>query len=50
MPKEPNIATLNEIRTEDGQTIDQTIIVSTHNKELAKLADRKLEIKDGKII
>ena len=28
----------------------QTIIVITHNKELAKLTQRILEIKDGKII
>ena len=28
----------------------QTIIVITHNKELARLADKILEIKDGKII
>jgi len=28
----------------------QTIVVITHNKELAKLAKRTLEIKDGKII
>lgn len=28
----------------------QTIVVITHNKQLAKIADRILEIKDGKII
>ncbi|MBT6965548.1 MAG: lipoprotein-releasing system ATP-binding protein LolD, partial [Flavobacteriales bacterium] len=28
----------------------QTIVVITHNDVLADLADRKLEMKDGKII
>ncbi|MAX05229.1 MAG: lipoprotein-releasing system ATP-binding protein LolD [Flavobacteriales bacterium] len=33
-----------------NKEMSQTIIVITHNKELAKLAHRTLEIKDGKII
>lgn len=33
-----------------NKELGQTIIVITHNLELANLADRSLEIKDGKII
>ena len=33
-----------------NKELGQTIIVITHNLELSKLADRSLEIKDGKII
>jgi len=29
---------------------DQTFVIVTHNQELANMADRKLEMKDGKII
>lgn len=29
---------------------DQTFVIVTHNEELADMADRKLEMKDGKII
>lgn len=29
---------------------DQTFVIVTHNQELAEMADRKLEMKDGKII
>ncbi|MGB5322267.1 ABC transporter ATP-binding protein [Lutimonas sp.] len=29
---------------------DQTFVIVTHNQELADMADRKLEMKDGKII
>jgi len=29
---------------------DQTFVIVTHNKELASMADRKLEMKDGNII
>ena len=28
----------------------QTFVIVTHNQELANMADRKLEMKDGKII
>jgi lipoprotein-releasing system ATP-binding protein len=31
-------------------TFNQTFIIVTHNEELAEMADRKLEMKDGKII
>ena len=45
-----NADALHQLFLNLNKTIEQTIIVSTHNKELAKLANRKLEIKDGKII
>ncbi len=31
-------------------TFNQTFVIVTHNEELANMADRKLEMKDGKII
>jgi len=31
-------------------TFSQTFVIVTHNEELANMADRKLEMKDGKII
>lgn len=30
--------------------LDQTFVIVTHNEELAEMADRKLEMKDGKIL
>tara|TARA_B100001758_G_C18349464_1_gene578998 strand:- start:224 stop:874 length:651 start_codon:yes stop_codon:yes gene_type:complete len=41
---------LHQILLKINKESSQTIIVITHNKGLAKLADRILEIKDGKII
>jgi len=41
---------LHQILLKINKESSQTIIVITHNKGLAKLADRTLEIKDGKII
>jgi lipoprotein-releasing system ATP-binding protein len=32
------------------QQFDQTFVIVTHNQELADMADRKLEMKDGRII
>ncbi|MBT8317048.1 MAG: ABC transporter ATP-binding protein [Lutibacter sp.] len=32
------------------ETFNQTFVIVTHNEELAAMADRKLEMKDGKII
>jgi len=29
---------------------DQTFVIVTHNKELANMADRKLEMRDGQFI
>ena len=45
-----NANELHQLFLKLNKTIHQTIIVSTHNKELAKLAHKTLEIKDGKII
>lgn len=33
-----------------NKELNQTIIMITHNMEIAKIADRVLEIEDGKII
>ena len=32
------------------EQFDQTFVIVTHNQELAGMADRKLEMKDGKIV
>ncbi len=45
-----NANELHKLLRKLNKEISQTIVVITHNKELAKLADRTLEIKDGKII
>lgn len=45
-----NANDLHQLFLKLNQTIHQTIIVSTHNKELAKIAHKTLEIKDGQII
>jgi lipoprotein-releasing system ATP-binding protein len=41
---------LHELLLKLNKETSQTIIVITHSKELAKLADKTYEIKDGKII
>lgn len=33
-----------------GKEFNQTIIMITHNEEIAQLADRILHIEDGKIV
>jgi len=33
-----------------NKELRQTFVIITHNKNLAKLASRELEMKDGKII
>ena len=45
-----NADELHELFLTLNKETSQTIVVITHNKELAKLAHRILEIKDGKII
>ena len=45
-----NADELHQLFLKLNKEISQTIVVITHNKELAKLARRTLEIKDGKII
>jgi lipoprotein-releasing system ATP-binding protein len=45
-----NAKELHKLFIKLNKEIAQTIVVITHNSELAKLTDRTLEIKDGKII
>jgi lipoprotein-releasing system ATP-binding protein len=45
-----NADELHQLFLKLNKETSQTIIVITHNKELAKLAQKTLEIKDGKII
>ena len=45
-----NAAELHELLLKLNKEKSQTIIVITHSKELANLADKTFEIKDGKII
>ncbi len=45
-----NANKLHQLFLKLNKETSQTIVVITHNKELAKLAHRTLEIKDGKII
>jgi len=41
---------LHELFFELRDKLNQTFILVTHNEELANMADRKLTMKDGKII
>jgi len=41
---------LHELFFELRDKFNQTFVIVTHNEELADMADRKLEMKDGKII
>ena len=41
---------LHELFFELRKKFNQTFVIVTHNQELAEMADRKLEMKDGKII
>ena len=41
---------LHELFFKLRDTFKQTFVIVTHNQELANMADRKLEMKDGKII
>ena len=41
---------LHELFFELREEFNQTFVIVTHNKDLAKMADRKLTIEDGKII
>jgi len=45
-----NANELHQLLLDLNKKQDQTIVVITHNKELAKITDRILEIKDGRII
>jgi len=41
---------LHQLFLQLREKYDQTFVIVTHNKELAELADRKLNMKDGKIV
>lgn len=41
---------LHELFFKLREEFNQTFVIVTHNQELAEMADRKLEMKDGKII
>ncbi len=41
---------LHELFFKLRDEFNQTFVIVTHNKELANMADRKLEMKDGKIV
>ena len=45
-----NSETIIKLFKELNKKLNQTIIVATHNLEIAKQADRIIELKDGKII
>lgn len=42
--------TLHELFFTLREKFNQTFVIVTHNQELANMADRKLEMKDGKIV
>lgn len=45
-----NADDLHNLFIELKEKLNQTFIIVTHNRELAKLSDRTIEIKDGKIL
>ncbi len=45
-----NASELHELFFKLREQLNQTFVIVTHNKELAKMADRTLEIKDGMIV
>jgi len=45
-----NAKDLHELLLKLNQEKGQTIVIVTHNDELANMANRKLEMKDGKLI
>ena len=45
-----NARALHELFFELRDQFEQTFVIVTHNEELAEMADRKVEIKDGAII
>jgi len=44
-----NAAELHHLFFQLRRELNQTFVIVTHNEELAKMADRKIEIKDGQI-
>lgn len=45
-----NSTQLHNLLVNLNEDLNQTFIIATHDKDLAKMAKKKLEIKDGKII
>lgn len=45
-----NAETLHQLFFELRDKLGQTFVIVTHNKELAQMADRKIELKDGRIV
>ena len=45
-----NATELHNLLLKLNKELGQTFVIITHNKELANLGSRKLEMKDGKII
>jgi len=45
-----NAKELHELFFQLREDMDQTFVIVTHNEALAEMADRKIEIEDGKII
>jgi len=45
-----NALELHQLFFQLRKDIGQTFIIVTHNEELAKMADRRVELKDGKVL
>ena len=45
-----NISCIKKILKKSNKEFKQTIIMITHNMEIAKYADRIIKIEDGKIV
>ena len=45
-----NAKQLHELFFELRETFGQAFVIVTHNEELAQMADRKVELQDGRII
>jgi lipoprotein-releasing system ATP-binding protein len=45
-----NAQSIHQLFLDLRQRLNQTFIMITHNEELAKMTDRTLEMRDGKVI